>query len=169
MAKNKKPYMTDINTFKQPILTSSPDETRELGAAFARLLKKGDIVFLKGDLGSGKTTFTQGVVSAFGNKGFARSSSFILVNEYDAEDCKLYHLDLYRLNPSSVWDIGIEEYLYGENIALIEWADRLEGAQNDNHWNVEIEYAGDETRKIKIERTSRCHAELVSASCHKKD
>lgn len=153
MIKNKKSNTPVISISEKNIfITKNPKETRELGKAFASYLKKGDIVFLKGSLGSGKTTFSQGVVNAFGNKGFARSSSFMLVNEYKGKDGKLYHLDLYRLSPSSVWEIGIEEYIYSDNISLIEWADRLTGAQNDNHWNVEIEDLG-KTRKIMIEKT----------------
>ncbi|GHT66338.1 tRNA (adenosine(37)-N6)-threonylcarbamoyltransferase complex ATPase subunit type 1 TsaE [Endomicrobiia bacterium] len=152
MAKSKKFNTVDLNTFKNSIFTTkTPEETRNLGKKFAAVLKSGDIIFLKGNLGSGKTTFTQGVVKAFGNKGFARSSSFMLVNEYDANDLKLFHLDLYRLQPSSVWDVGIEDYIYSGNISLIEWADRLIGFENDNHWNVEIENTGSE-RKIKIEK-----------------
>jgi tRNA threonylcarbamoyladenosine biosynthesis protein TsaE len=152
MTKNRELSIWDINTSEKNIfVTKTPKETSSLGKKFAALLKSGDIVFLKGDLGSGKTTFTQGVVKAFGNKCFARSSSFMLVNEYDANCLKLFHIDLYRLDPSSVWDIGIEEYLFSGNISLIEWADRLVGAENDNHWNVEIESMGS-NREIKIEK-----------------
>jgi tRNA threonylcarbamoyladenosine biosynthesis protein TsaE len=155
MTKNKKSNIWDINISKKNVfITKTPEETRNLGMAFASVLKSGNIIFLKGNLGSGKTTFTQGVVKAFGNKGFARSSSFMLVNEYTAKNnLKLFHLDLYRLDPSSVWAIGIEEYIYGDNISIIEWADRLIGAEKDNHWNVEIENLGIE-RKIIIERLS---------------
>jgi tRNA threonylcarbamoyladenosine biosynthesis protein TsaE len=155
MAKSKKQFMQDLSISKKNIfITKSSKETIALGARFAVLLKKGDIVFLKGALGSGKTTFTQGVSKAFGNKGFARSSSFMLVNEHKGSNGaqKLFHLDLYRLSASSVWDIGIEEYLYGENISLVEWADRLSDAQSDNDWSVEIETLDDEKRKITIEK-----------------
>jgi tRNA threonylcarbamoyladenosine biosynthesis protein TsaE len=152
-AKNRKLNIRGTNTFKEKIFfTKTPKETSDLGKKFAAALKSGDIVFLKGDLGSGKTTFTQGVVKAFGNKGFARSSSFMLVNEYNAGSIKLFHIDLYRLKPLSVWDMGIEEYLYSENISLIEWADRLVGSGNDSRWNVEIENTASLGRKIKIEK-----------------
>jgi tRNA threonylcarbamoyladenosine biosynthesis protein TsaE len=152
MAHGKKLNILGLNTFKDSIfITKTPQETRNLGKKFAAVLKSGDIIFLKGALGSGKTTFTQGVVKAFGNKGFARSSSFMLANEYNANNVKLFHLDLYRLQPSSVWDIGIEDYIYSDNISLIEWADRLIGFENDNHWDVEIENMGLK-RKIKIEK-----------------
>jgi tRNA threonylcarbamoyladenosine biosynthesis protein TsaE len=156
MAKNKKQFVRDINISKKNIfITKTPDETRRLGEIFSSLLKKGDIVFLKGGLGSGKTVFTQGVARAFGNKGFARSSSFMLVSEYKGGKTseKLFHLDLYRLKPASVWDMGIEEYLYAQNISLIEWPDRLLDGQNDNHWNVELETSQDGNRKITIEKT----------------
>ncbi|MCL2485582.1 MAG: tRNA (adenosine(37)-N6)-threonylcarbamoyltransferase complex ATPase subunit type 1 TsaE [Endomicrobia bacterium] len=151
MTKSKKPLIADISISKKNVfITKSAEETRKLGESFASLLGKGDIVFLKGDLGSGKTTFTQGVVNAFGNKGFARSSSFTLVNEYETgkDGLKLFHMDLYRLAPSDIWSIGIEEYVYGGNISLIEWAERLTGdAKNDNTWSIDIETDGDE-RKI---------------------
>jgi tRNA threonylcarbamoyladenosine biosynthesis protein TsaE len=151
-AKNRKLNIWGTNTFREKIFfTKNPKETSDLGRKFSTALKSGDIVFLKGDLGSGKTTFTQGVVKAFGNKGFARSSSFMLVNEYNADGIKLFHIDLYRLKPSSAWDMGIEEYLYSGNISLIEWADRLVGAEKDNRWNVEIENTVGSERKIKIE------------------
>jgi tRNA threonylcarbamoyladenosine biosynthesis protein TsaE len=156
MAKNKKLNTWDLNISKKNVfITKTPQETRNLGMSFAVLLKSGNIIFLKGDLGSGKTTFTQGIVKAFGNKCFARSSSFTLVNEYKApNNLKLFHLDLYRMDQSSPWDIGIEEYIYGNNISLIEWADRLIGAEKDNHWSVEIENLGLE-RKIAIEKSKR--------------
>jgi tRNA threonylcarbamoyladenosine biosynthesis protein TsaE len=151
--KNGKLNIWGTNIFKKKIFfTKTPKETIDLGKKFATVLKSGDIVSLKGDLGSGKTTFTQGVVKAFGNKGFTRSSSFMLVNEYNADGIKLFHIDLYRLKPSNVWDIGIEEYLYSGNISLIEWADRLLGSENDNRWNVEIVNTAGSERKIKIEK-----------------
>jgi tRNA threonylcarbamoyladenosine biosynthesis protein TsaE len=151
MAKEKnRRHIRDTNTFKPGhFITKSPDQTRKLGGKFAGMLKKGDIVFLKGDLGSGKTTFTQGITKSFGNKGFARSSSFTLVNEYEAGECRLFHMDLYRLEASTVWDLGIEEYLFSGNIAVIEWPERLLGFQDGNTWHVEIESSGNE-RKIKI-------------------
>lgn len=152
MTKKNGQNITVTNTFKpQTFITKTPEQTRKLGAEFAKRLKKGDIVFLKGDLGSGKTTFTQGIARAFGNKGFARSSSFTLVNEYDAADCRLFHMDLYRLEPATLWDLGIDEYLFSGNITVIEWPERLLGSQNDNTWNVEIESIENE-RKIKIEK-----------------
>jgi tRNA threonylcarbamoyladenosine biosynthesis protein TsaE len=152
MAKNKKSNIRDISIFdKNTFITKTPQETRNLGKKFASVLKRGDIVFLKGGLGSGKTTFVQGIVKAFGNKGFARSSSFTIIKEYNAAGRKLFHMDLYRLKAPNIRDMGIEEYLYGKNISLIEWADRLTETKNDSHWDVEIENINSK-RKIRTEK-----------------
>jgi tRNA threonylcarbamoyladenosine biosynthesis protein TsaE len=153
MVKNKKSNIVDLNTFKNnAFITKTSQETRNLAKKFAPVLKSGDIVFINGNLGSGKTTFIQGITQFFGNVGFARSSSFMFVNEYSAFDnLKLFHLDLYRLKKSSIFDIGIEEYLYGENISLIEWPQRLVDGENENHWNITIENLTNR-RKIKIKK-----------------
>jgi tRNA threonylcarbamoyladenosine biosynthesis protein TsaE len=138
-------------------ITKNADQTRRLGAKFAKLLKKGDIIFLNGDLGVGKTTFVQGIAFAFGNEGFARSSSFTLVSEYKAKDCKLFHLDLYRLQNVNIWDLGFEEYLYSSNITLIEWADRLSDIKNDKTWELNFDYVDVDKRKITIKKFDKLY------------
>ncbi|MDR2676853.1 MAG: tRNA (adenosine(37)-N6)-threonylcarbamoyltransferase complex ATPase subunit type 1 TsaE [Endomicrobium sp.] len=143
--KNKKLNISDINIFKKKtFITKTPKETRELGKKFAAFLKKGDIVLLRGDLGAGKTTFVQGIMQAFRSRVFVNSSSFSIINEYDVNNgIKLFHIDLYRLQSlNSVFDIGIEEYIYSNNISCIEWPDRLACIQNDCQWSIEIENIG---------------------------
>ncbi|MCL2388759.1 MAG: tRNA (adenosine(37)-N6)-threonylcarbamoyltransferase complex ATPase subunit type 1 TsaE [Elusimicrobia bacterium] len=147
MAKKQK-----LNTLV--LTTSNAEETRTAGAEFSKLLKPGDIVFLKGNLGYGKTTFVQGVLRGLGYKKFARSSSFNLVSEYNFNKFKLYHLDLYRLDASDVWKLGIEEYLFSENITLIEWADRIKAAEPLHTWLVEIK-GGGSSREIKITKVGQ--------------
>ncbi|MDR3111609.1 MAG: tRNA (adenosine(37)-N6)-threonylcarbamoyltransferase complex ATPase subunit type 1 TsaE [Elusimicrobiota bacterium] len=153
MEKNKTASTKVLNTFKvQPFISRTPYQTRNLGIQLAKLLKPGDMVFLYGEVGSGKTIFCQGVLRGFNKKDFVRSSSFMLVNEYQLNGLKLFHIDLYRLNSSNLWDIGIEEYLYsGENIALVEWADKLMDSQDDNVWSIKFEIL-DAKRKIIIEK-----------------
>jgi tRNA threonylcarbamoyladenosine biosynthesis protein TsaE len=154
-AKNVKRFTADISISEKTVFaTDSPEQTRKIGQAFAALLKKGDVVFLNGELGSGKTTFTQGAVKAFGNKGFARSSSFMLVTEYEAgAGEKLFHIDLYRLEPSYIEETGLEEYICGDGIALIEWPQRLKEGGGLKTWNIKFEYCGEEKRKITIEKS----------------
>jgi tRNA threonylcarbamoyladenosine biosynthesis protein TsaE len=156
MDKKLKSPAKALNIFKvkekRLFITNSADETRALGAAFAALLKKGDIVFFIGDLGSGKTTFIQGIVNNFVKKKYIRSSSFTIASEYEAKDFKLFHLDLYRLAKSHIADIGIDEYLYSNNVSLVEWAQRLQGSDDEASWIIESKHIQDNTREIIIER-----------------
>ncbi|MDR2772479.1 MAG: tRNA (adenosine(37)-N6)-threonylcarbamoyltransferase complex ATPase subunit type 1 TsaE [Elusimicrobiota bacterium] len=141
----------------QTFLTKSASQTQKMGRLFAGLLNKGDIVFLKGDLGAGKTTFVQGVVGAFGNKGLVQSSSFIVAKEYSAKNgLKLFHLDLYRLSGADIWDIDIEQYLYSGNIALVEWSERLAGADKIKTWDIKFSYVqGTNNREITFQKGQR--------------
>ena len=152
MVKQKTLNITDINTFKnKTFLTETDVDTRNLGKKFASILKPKDIVFFNGDLGAGKTTFIQGILSYFGIKKFVRSASFMLVSEFETKLCPIYHLDLYRLDESNTLDLGIDEYLFGDGISLVEWCDRLKHYNIKKRWDINIDYI-DNGRKIKIER-----------------
>lgn len=132
--------------------TDSAEQTKKLGKDFASALKKGDIVFFNGDLGAGKTTFIQGIMSKFGIKKFVRSASFMLVSEFAAQDVSLYHIDLYRLGKTDVYDLGLDEYLFGKGIALVEWSERLTGCKNQKRWEIDIKYKDENKRNIIIKR-----------------
>ncbi len=133
-------------------MTDSAEQTKKLGKDFASALKKGDVVFFNGDLGAGKTTFIQGIMSKFGIKKFVRSASFMLVSEFAAKDVSLYHIDLYRLGKTDVYDLGLDEYLFGKGIALVEWSERLTGFKDQKRWEIDIEYKDENKRNIMIKR-----------------
>ena len=106
--------------------TSSGEETINLGLRLGTLLNEGDIVALAGDLGSGKTWFTKGVALGLeiSSDTVITSPSFSLMNEYQGR-CALFHIDVYRLeNISDFLDAGLDEYLYGNGVTVMEWADR---------------------------------------------
>lgn len=108
-------------------VSRSEEQTRRLGARLGALLKAGDVICLEGPLGSGKTCFVQGIGRGMGVEGPVTSPSFVLINEYPAPSgLKLYHIDFYRLEDpvSEALAIGIEEYLYGTGVCVIEWADK---------------------------------------------
>jgi tRNA threonylcarbamoyladenosine biosynthesis protein TsaE len=152
MEKKKNLNTKDINIFKnKTFYTKTDTETRDLGKKFAGILKPSDIVFFYGNLGAGKTTFIQGVLSYFGIKKFVRSASFMLVSEFETKSCPIYHLDLYRLDENNTLNLGIDEYLFGQGISLIEWCDRLKYYNIKKRWEVNIDYIED-GRKIKIKR-----------------
>ncbi|MHB9155799.1 MAG: tRNA (adenosine(37)-N6)-threonylcarbamoyltransferase complex ATPase subunit type 1 TsaE [Endomicrobiales bacterium] len=134
---------------EKAVVSSSPEETRALGRSLSRLLKPGDIVFLSGQLGAGKTTFVQGVFQGFGIARHARSSSFILVNEYHTPSVTVFHLDLYRLGKADINGLGLEEYLYGKGVCLIEWADKI-GRGCRPTWEVRLRWLGENKREIEI-------------------
>jgi tRNA threonylcarbamoyladenosine biosynthesis protein TsaE len=131
----------DIYTLKnKSFISMTTNETRNFGKHFAKVLNKGDVVLFYGDLGSGKTTFIQGILNAFGYEGFANSASFIIINEYDMlkNNIRVVHIDLYRLQSTQICYLELEEYLYGNNIALIEWPDK--SIANYGNWIIRIHH-----------------------------
>ena len=110
------------------LISHSPAQTGRISARLATLLRAGDVLCLEGELGTGKTCFVQGMGQGLNVKAPVRSPSFTLINEYPAPSpCPpLYHIDLYRIESvEAALAIGIEEYLYGEGICVIEWAERV--------------------------------------------
>ena len=105
--------------------THSETETWEVAKRFAASLKPGDVVCLEGDLGAGKTTFTQGLCAALGAKRAVTSPTFCIVSEHPAEPFLVVHMDLYRLHDEDdVLQIGWEDYLAQGAVLVVEWSDR---------------------------------------------
>lgn len=101
----------------------SVDETAELGKKLGKILQKGDNVCLTGDLGTGKTALTGGIAAGLGIGGYITSPTFTIVNEYEGR-LPLYHFDVYRIgSPEEMYDTGYEEYIGGDGVTVIEWAD----------------------------------------------
>ena len=108
-------------------ISNSEIDTIKLGKKIASQLKKGDIIILLGDLGSGKTKLTEGILSYFGLQNEISSPTFTIVNEYDTEKLKIFHFDLYRLaDIDEFFAIGGEEY-FEKGASIIEWGEMLEG------------------------------------------
>ncbi len=101
--------------------SNSEKETKNIAKAFAKELLPGSVICLYGDLGVGKTAFVQGVANALGVTDYVSSPTFTIVNCYDGT-LPLYHFDVYRISDSDeMYEIGYEEYVYGDGISLIEW------------------------------------------------
>jgi tRNA threonylcarbamoyladenosine biosynthesis protein TsaE len=133
---------------KVSISTQSAEETRALGRQLGRLLRGGDVIALQGELGAGKTTFTQGIARGLGVDAFVRSPTFTLVNEYDLPgDGVLFHIDGYRLGETmseamiEADTFGMEQMLEDdESIAVIEWADRIADLLPSDFLDVQLAY-----------------------------
>jgi tRNA threonylcarbamoyladenosine biosynthesis protein TsaE len=147
--------------------TSSAQETRELARRFAGRLRRGEIVTLQGELGTGKTVFVKGICEAFGAHDRVSSPSFVILNRYDGKDTNgnellIYHLDLYRVRSlDEIYDLGYEEFFYGDGITLIEWAEQLGDLLPMRRYDVHLDYGMTGTQRlITIERkeTAETHS-----------
>lgn len=135
------------------MLTYSAEDTIKLGRNMAKKLRRGDVVALYGDLGSGKTTFTKGIGEGLNvkNARHINSPTFVLIKEYKG-NIPMYHVDLYRLDDlRDMEDIGIEEYVYGDGVCVIEWAEKAKNILPKRLISVRFKIKGDEEREIKIE------------------
>lgn len=112
------------------MLSGSREDTYKIGNKLGKKLKPGDVVALLGELGSGKTVFTSGMAAAF-NINNVHSPTFTIVNEYNA-GINFYHFDAYRISESDWIDCGFDEYLDGEGICVIEWADNIKNVLPNN-------------------------------------
>ncbi len=118
------------------LISNSEENTKMIGKRFAATLKKGDVVVLTGDLGSGKTKFTEGVLTYFGLENEISSPTFTIVNEYVNKDVNIYHFDVYRLeDEDEFYAIGGEEY-FEKGICLIEWGEMIKGALPKNYIHI---------------------------------
>lgn len=126
-------------------------ETVEIGRALGQALRPGDVIVLSGSLGAGKTTLTQGIAAGLGVEDYVTSPTFTLVNEYPPserhEHPALYHIDLYRTSGAAeALDFGFEEYLGGEGVVVVEWAERAPEAVPAEHLLVKLEMDEDARR-----------------------
>ncbi len=132
------------------IETATEQETSAAGEALARTLRSGDVVLLYGDLGAGKTAFVRGMARGIGaNPEDVSSPTFTIVQEYAGTPVTLYHVDLYRLEPAEIDDLGLDDLVAGDGIVAIEWAERWKG-RPDDVTEVRIEDAGDDRRRITL-------------------
>jgi tRNA threonylcarbamoyladenosine biosynthesis protein TsaE len=134
------------------IITNSLDETRALGKKTGEHLEPGTVLALTGDLGSGKTTFVQGLAKGLDvpNNYYITSPSYTLINEYPGR-YHLFHVDLYRLeNYADFDDIGLYEILRSDGVVAIEWADKLPKNLLSEYLAIHIDILNDESRKISM-------------------
>jgi tRNA threonylcarbamoyladenosine biosynthesis protein TsaE len=136
---------------KVSLISNSEEETKRCAQHLSTQLKRGDIVFLQGELGSGKTTFAKGLAQAFGIASQkVNSPTFVLMNDYKGK-LPIYHFDLYRLeNPKEMDTLDFDEYFYGKGISLIEWPERLGRYKPKQYYLVEFQHKGKNQRKITL-------------------
>lgn len=131
------------------IFTRSRQETLVLAAHFARFLKGGEIIFLRGPIGAGKTVLVKGIAAALGLKSSPTSASFSLMKEYKNKKNRLFHIDLFRLEKGEVFNLGFEEMLEDEKaIILAEWPDPISQMLPSDRLELDFILQEGDTRKI---------------------
>jgi tRNA threonylcarbamoyladenosine biosynthesis protein TsaE len=117
-------HLTDAEPQRLLGLTSE-EHTRTLGAALARHLSLGMVIWLEGDLGSGKTTLVRAILKSAGETGSVKSPTYTLVEVHPVSGLNFYHFDFYRfVAPEEYFDAGLDEYFNGSGICLVEWPDK---------------------------------------------
>ena len=137
----------------EKLISHSENETKLIGKKFAEKLKKGDVIVLTGELGSGKTKFTEGVLEHFGLENEISSPTFNIVNEYISKNINIYHFDVYRLeDEDEFYAIGGEEY-FDKGICLIEWGEMIESVLPKKYIHITFNrnYQNDDSREIVFE------------------
>lgn len=141
--------------------TGSPLETQKLGYEIGQLSEPSDLILLTGELGAGKTCLTQGICRGAGFEGFASSPSFVLIREY-AGRIPIYHIDLYRLDDiEEVIELGLEDYINGDGLCVIEWADKAQTYFPSDHMRIDIEHISQDERSFKLSATGERYVQLV--------
>lgn len=134
--------------------TNSEIETYELGFAMGREARPGEVYTLIGDLGVGKTVFTKGLAAGLGIQEPVSSPTFTILQEYEEGRLPFYHFDVYRIGDvEEMEEIGYEDYIYGEGVCLIEWADLIREILPEHYTEVKIEkdlQKGFDYRRISI-------------------
>jgi tRNA threonylcarbamoyladenosine biosynthesis protein TsaE len=138
------------------MMTNSAAETRELGMRLAEKLQAGDVILLEGELGAGKSELARGIAKGLGVTETVTSPSFTILNVYESGRIPLYHFDWYRLESAEeLFELGMDEYLGGDGIALVEWPERCPEAVPEDYLRIRITAEGENRRKLTAEAAGR--------------
>jgi tRNA threonylcarbamoyladenosine biosynthesis protein TsaE len=145
------------------ITSQSPEETQRFGALVGKYVTGGSVIALSGELGSGKTCLTQGIAKGLGvpEHLHVTSPTYVLVNEYPGS-LRLFHLDLYRIdNVAQLDDVGIDDILGSDDVAVIEWAEKMVDMLPEERLFVTISIIDDETRDFHITASGQSAVDLI--------
>jgi len=146
------------------IVTHSPTQTLQIGERLGRLLQPGDVVCLQGDLGTGKTCLTQGIGAGLRVEGTISSPTFVFVNEHPPLHTGpyLYHVDLYRIEDmTAVFGLGLEDYMYGDGVTVIEWAERAREMVPREHLWIMLGYLDYAKRTLLFQATGEHYVQML--------
>lgn len=148
------------------IITDSPAQTFKVGEHLGRLLQPGDVICLEGELGSGKTCLTQGIGAGLNMPGPINSPTFVFINEYQPNrpGPYLYHIDLYRIeDPIEAVALGLEDYIYGDGVTVIEWAERVRDILPVERLWITLTFLDHNKRNLHFEATGERYLNILAA------
>lgn len=153
------------------LISHNLSETQAIGEKLGEMAEAGDLFLLSGNLGAGKTTLTQGIARGLGSSDYALSPTFVLMRELQGR-LPLYHIDLYRLDRiEEISDLGLDDYLYGNGLCVIEWAEKGLAVLPAEHLLIKIEYLSDTGRSFEFipegKRYQKLFRQLKSVSTGK--
>ena len=144
------------------LISHSPEQTQKLGSHIGELALSGDIFLLVGVLGTGKTCLTQGIAWGLGIKEYALSPSFVIVRELYGR-LPLYHIDLYRLDHvEEIMDLGLDDYLYGNGVCVVEWAEKGLSVLPTEHLLIKLGYLSDTERSFQLKPIGKRYLEILA-------
>ena len=145
------------------VVTDSPQKTKALAEMIGRAVSAGTLITLSGDLGAGKTTFTQGLAKGLDIDRKVTSPTFTIMKEYKGR-LPLYHIDAYRLE-NITQDLGFEDYIDGDGVCVIEWAKFIEYVLPDQLLNIEFTINDDDSRTLTLQGHGDKYEEVISKIC----
>mgnify|MGYP001953565695 CR=1 FL=1 len=126
------------------------EDTARLAEALAGMAEAGTVIALDGDLGAGKTRFSQAMARALGVPGVVNSPTFTIIKEYEGNQLPFYHMDVYRISPEEAEELGLDDYFFGEGVTLVEWAERIRELLPPEYLAIRIRHAGEREREIEL-------------------
>ncbi len=154
------PDRIDMNRFE--LISHSPEQTQQFGVRIGELALAGDIFLLVGTVGAGKTCLTQGIARGLNTKEYALSPSFVIARELYGR-LPLYHIDLYRLDHiEEMAELGLDDYLYGNGVCVVEWAEKGLDILPTEHLLIQISYLSDTERSFQLKPNGKRYLEITT-------
>jgi len=148
------------------IISHSPEQTQKFGVRIGEIALPGDIFLLVGDLGTGKTCLTQGIAWGLNIEEYAVSPSFVVIRELHGR-LPLYHIDFYRLDQlEEIAQLGLDDYLYGNGVCVVEWAEKGVSLLPVEHLLIEISYLSDTERSFELKPRGKRYRKIVAQLKH---
>ncbi|MNC25096.1 tRNA threonylcarbamoyladenosine biosynthesis protein TsaE [compost metagenome] len=144
----------------------SLEDTEQLAAELAASAAPGTVIGLDGDLGAGKTAFSQSFARHLGVQGIVSSPTFTIIKEYEGR-LPLYHMDVYRISLQEADELGLDEYFYGQGVCLVEWSRIIADLMPPRHLHIALETCGPEERLITVTGSGEPYGEVCRALIQK--